>query len=75
MLMGYLAIPTILYAIWRIYNNYRSNIKITSEISLFVGALVAFVGNTFFPDSQIAVICQLVLGFFISWYIIRKSWS
>lgn len=73
--MEYLAIPTILYAIWRIYNNYKSNIKIPPEISLCVGALLAFIGNTFFKDSISNVICQLALAFFISLYIVRKSWS
>ena len=73
--MEYLAIPTILYAIWRIYNNYKSNIKIAPEISLCVGALLAFIGNTFFKDSISAVICQLVLAFFITLYITRRNWA
>lgn len=37
--MKYLGIIVILYAIWRIYLNYKSDIRNTAEIILIIGAL------------------------------------
>jgi len=69
----YLIIPTICYAIWRIYTNYRNDIKNSSEISLFVGAVIALIGNKFFKDSLFALVCQLIFIFLITLHINRTT--
>lgn len=70
--MNYLIILVFAYAIWRIYVNYKSNIKMGPEISLAVGSIVTIIGNKFFKDSLIAVILQLVLMYLITRQLLRS---
>lgn len=71
--MKYLGILVIVYALWRIYRNYKSSIRNTAEISLIVGGLISLVGNHFFKDSLIGTICQLGLITLVTFYIGRQT--
>ncbi len=71
--MQYLPIPTILYAIWRMYKNYKEKIKSYSEISLIVGALIALIMNYMFPGNIFTTFAHIVLIAIISSYIIGRN--
>lgn len=68
-----LSILVLSYALWRIYVNYKSDIKIGSEISLAVGSILTFIGNIYFKDSLLATIFQLALTFLITLHLLRTT--
>lgn len=71
--MKYLTILAFIYALWRTYVNYKSDIKMGSEISLAVGAILAFITNTYYKDSLVAVVFQLGLAYLITRQMLRSN--
>lgn len=64
----------ILYFLYRVYKNYKSGYKNHIELSLIIGAVVAWLGNQFFPESFVALVLQLVFLGMLSRYFYKSNY-
>lgn len=69
--MKFLPIPTMIYAVYKIFSNYKKKIKSSAEISLVITSLLSALANFFFGDNLVAIFFQIILFSSIFVYIVE----
>ncbi len=65
----------IVYLSWRIYSNYKSNIKYSFEIILLISNIIIAIGNIYFNDNIYITFISLSFIAIVSYHVTRKSYS